>query len=1011
MMLTSKATLHVPPLSSADPAPIDIHLDDDMNTNTTSDTTLDTSKKTTSSGPTSAEPTYVKMQTNAQTAESVTEITQPPVSTPAETQSASEEVKMDIDRDKSATEESTKPESVEETTSASPLPPEGPECSHTTPIPAQDATSEATSKEDADRDTVEGATITPPSTGMSKETELEGPKPVVAEVEDPEATMIESSIESPADQESGLSTTEATDATDLDAVENSGNSGGEVKDASSKEQDPNTPAEEVIHAQGGSDHEEVASKNISPAEVFIPNPDSTPGASQSDDTTTQVLNLHATYDSSGESRASKREEEKMEDDSVPGAQGEHASSDYDKVMTAKPVVDSNSIAMTSESTAEQKEEATISPVKTQGSLFGGPAGKQISPIAEAPQTLGVDSVAQPDTPGGLENLIEDMTGISTESNSLLEQSDSFDTGNFALGANSTEEDAGPDAQKDIESEAVLGAQREVASPPPGSDHDAKPDISAYPSNASPAPSHTTSSTNSQLSHKTSATQAEELNELINSGDLYPPETDAKDFPAEYLDLEETSNGTDQAVLESAENVQLCNCEFEYPCSHCKVRWHNLRPRKDDYVYFGNQIPDTDTSGTYTDDPKYYPSSREVAREDRDVDEETNEDGERDYLMSGGLVSENTDLMGRFTRTIPFNETDPLIRDKNPFEEESSSEDEAESKKSKKRKKKNRSTRQAKRPRITDMTDEPDIQPPHPLSKASRSVRKTATRITEITEEFDTQPTHCRRERSHVLPHLSTTLGTLSESLQRRQSGSGASKPTKKTTSKKKTSNNTSSTQPTQTIIQMVQRVAKPLTTKLSYPIHFNARSLCSICSCPSYAIIGTGSSRTIKIYDFGHGNREISNANEAGNPQPMQPKPQETSLCLACTTSYMKVLMCKTHDVVPLEVKSVFDISAAFAKATNKQCTSDEVKGWCSLCPAPASYCCDKNCGAKFCDTCASKVYAEDGDLNAMLDQTKDEITHEYKHGLRADVELLRKGGELEKFLARMAGAGRGRTG
>lgn len=120
--------------------------------------------------------------------------------------------------------------------------------------------------------------------------------------------------------------------------------------------------------------------------------------------------------------------------------------------------------------------------------------------------------------------------------------------------------------------------------------------------------------------------------------------------------------------------------------------------------------------------------------------------------------------------------------------------------------------------------------------------------------------------------------------------------------------------------------------------------------------------------------------------------------------------MCNTHDVVPLDVESVFDTSAAFAKASGKQCTKDEVKGWCSLCPAPASYFCDKNCGAKFCDTCAPKVYAEDGNLTAMLDQTPDKVTQEYPHGLRADVALLRKGGELEKFLARMAsGAGRNR--
>ncbi|KAH0259297.1 hypothetical protein KCU91_g15291, partial [Aureobasidium melanogenum] len=943
---------------------------------------MDTSKTTTSLALVSAEPTSVKTEMNTPTTESVTRNTNQVLGPTPESQFALVEVNVETDGDKSVTEACVNPKSIEETTPASSIPPEAPEYSHVTPTPAQDATSEDFPEKDNDGDTVAGATITPPSTEMSAETKLESPKPAAAEVEDAQATKTESCIESPADQEPALSNTEATEPMDLDVVDNSD---GEVKNVSSNDHDPNTPAAEVTWTQDGSDHKQITSKDVSQADARISDPDSTLGASQSDDTTTQVPRLHAKYDSSGESRASKRKEEKMEDDTVPGAQAENNPFDNGKVLAAEPVVDSNPTTMTSESTAEKEEEDTILLAKTRGSLFGGPDGKQIPPSTQPLETPRGDSVTQSQTPKGFDHLFpQDMAGISMQSQIFLDQASALKTGPFTFETSNAEEDAGPGVEKNIESEAVLGAQREVASPPPGSDHDAKPDISAYPSTPSPAYTHTTSSTNSQLSQKTKASEIQEVIDLIGSGELYAQEIHNQQTPEEASRSEQASNGTDQSVLESIEPGQPCNCEFEYPCSPCKVRSYNLRPRKDDYVCFGNQIPDTDTSGTYTEDKKSYPSSREVAGEDRDDDEDTIEDGEGDYHMNRGLVSENTDLMGSFTKTNPFNETDPLIRDKIPSEEESSSEDDLASKKRKRRKKENKSGKRAKRPKITDMTDEPD-----------------------------TQPTHRRRERSHVLPYLSTTIGTLSESLQRRQSGSGASKPTKKTISKKKKApTNSSSTQPTQTITQMVQRVAKPLTTKLSYAINFNARSFCSICSCPSYAIIGTGSPRNVKIYDFGTGNRETSDANQAGKPQPMQPRPEETSLCLKCTTAYMKVLMCKIHDVVPLEVESVFDTSAAFAKATNKQCTKDEVKGWCSLCPAPASYFCDKNCGAKFCDTCASKVYAEDGDLDAMLDQTKDEITHEYKHGLRADVELLRKTGELEKFLARMAaGAGRNRTG
>ncbi|KAG9521937.1 hypothetical protein KCV07_g3333, partial [Aureobasidium melanogenum] len=972
---------------------------------------MDTSKTTTSPAPTSAEPTSVKTEMNTQTTESVTENTNQVLGPTSESQSALVEVNVDTSGDKNVTEASANPKPVEETTSAPPTPPEAPEYSHATPTPTQDATSEDFSEKDNDGDAVASATVTPPSTEMSAGSELEGSKPAAAKVEDVEATKNDPGIESLADQEPALSKTEATEPMDMDVVDNSN---GEVKNVSSNDHDPNPPAEEVTHAQGGSDHEQVASKNISPTDVPISNPDSASGASQSDDTATQVSRLNATYDSSGESRVSEREEEKMEDDTVPDTQDGNVSSDNGKIMAAEPVVDSNSTAMISESTAEQGEEETILPAKTQGSMFGGPDGPQDQPIAETPQTSRVDSVAKTETPEGFDQLFGDeMTEVSMEMNSRLQQTAAIE---FNLGECNTEQDAELNIVKDIEPDAVLGAQREVLSPPPSPDDDAKPDISAYPSAPSPAYTHTTSSTNSQLSQKTKASEIQDVIDLIGSGGLYAPETHNQQTPEEVSRSEQATNDTDQSVLPSVEQMQPCNCEGHH-CLHRARHAFTMRPRKDDCVYLSNLVVDNDTSGTYTDDKKSYPSSREVAWEDRDEDEETNEDGERDYLMSSGFISDNTGFMRRFDNTIPFNQTDPLIRDKNPFEEESSSEDDSASKKSKKRKKKNLSTgegtRRTKRPRITDDTDEHDIQPPHPLSRTSRSIKKTASRITEITDEPDTQPTHRRRDRSHVLPHLSTTLGTLSESLQRRQSESGASKPTKKTTSKKKKPpTNTPSTQPTQTIIQMVQRVAKPLTTKLSYPINFNARSFCSICSCPSYAIIGTGSPRNVKIYDFGHGNREMPDANQAGKSQPMQPRPEEMSLCLKCTTAYMRILMCNTHDVVPLDVESVFDTSAAFAKASGKQCTKDEVKGWCSLCPAPASYFCDKNCGAKFCNTCGSKVYAEDGDLNPMLDQTKDEITHEYKHGLRADVELLRKGGELERFLARMAaGAGRNRTG
>ncbi|KAG9952917.1 hypothetical protein KCU85_g1720, partial [Aureobasidium melanogenum] len=983
MMLDPMATQHVPSLPPANLAPIDIHLDDDMNTdtNSASDATMSTSKTATSPAIMSAGSTYVKTQMNVQTPESAAEINKSPVPIPTDTQPASVEVMMDADRDKDAAEAKANSQVAEEISSTSPTSQDGEECSHTTttPTPAQDMTSEATSGEYANDDTVAGATITPPSTEVSTETDLEGYKPEVAEVAAMDAAKVESDIERVAGQEPEPSNTEAPEPMDLDVV---GNSGGKVKNASLHDHDPNTPVEEVTHAQGGSDHQQIATKNVSPVDAPLHTPEPIYGASQSDDMTAQVTRLHVTYDSSGESRASEREEDKMEDDTVSGTQDEHTSSDCEKVMAPEPVVvDNNSTATTPES-AEKKEEGKTLPPTTRGSLFGGPDGKQVLPSPEPPKTTKVDSIAETETPKGFEEFFEDgMTGISMQSQSLMDQAWTLNTGPFTFETSNAEEDAEPDINKDNEVEAVLGAQREVLSSSPSPEHDTKPDMNADLSTTSPAYTHTTSSDNSNLSLRT---QAEEMDELINSVDPNTLGTEAKEFSADYFDIEETPSGTIQSVLPSIEPMQPCNCEAHH-CRHRVYHAFTMRPRKNECVYFNGIVVDNDPSGNYTDEPKYFLSSREVEQEDLDDDEATVEDGEGDYRMSGGLGHDNTDLMGRFSKTIPYNMTDPLIKDKVPFDEESSSEDEYTSKKNRKRKRKGESTREVKRPKITDITD----------------------------DESDTQPTQRMRERSNALPHLSKTLGTLVESLRNRQPDSRTSKPTKKSPSKRKQKTTTTSPtpQPTLTITQMVQRVAKPLVTKLSYPISFNCpSSSCSLCCCPSYAIIGTGSPRSIKIYDFGQGNRELADAVQAGRKQTMERRPESTKVCLVCTTKYLKVLMCKIHDVVPLDICTVFSTSEAVARATNRQCTKAELNSWCSLCPAPATYSCDKNCGAKFCDTCAPKVYAEDGNLTAMLDQTPDKVTQEYPHGLRADVALLRKGGELEKFLARMAsGAGRNR--
>ncbi|KAK6002472.1 hypothetical protein QM012_002110 [Aureobasidium pullulans] len=830
MMLTLMALNHVPILPSPTPALINIDLPDDMKSNddnTIIDATTDVSQTTTPPVPNLAESSSVEMQMNTQTIEHIT-VTTSSVSTmaSAEIQSA-DEVKVGKCTEKITTKAKTNSEDAQNISSASPPTPEETECSYKMSTLAQDANKEVRPIEDTDSDMVAGALITPPSAEPSTETGREGLKPAAIASEVVKATKTAFNIENTEDSEPKLSNIEAHEPMDLDVVDKSA---GKTINTSPGDHNPATPAAESTHTRGGLDHEQIVSRNTSSAGAPLSTPDSTPDAMQPDDTTTKVSGLHATYDSS---RNAERADGNTEGDSVPDVQAENASLNNAKVTASESTMDSIPRAQTFEPIAEQEVEAPL-PLKPRESLFSGPAGRQITPTVQVTHAPRAGLVAQTETPKGFEELFqEEMTGVSPKLNSFLQQSESLDIGeDFKFGVSNTEEATQSVVKNGIEPEAVTGAEQERSSPLSKPDHDAKPDMNTYPRPTSPAHSGT-SSHDSQVTHKTSASKYQDVVDHVLSGECYLEDPHNQPTPEELAKQKPIS--TDQPILQS----QPCDCESEYRCSHRRIGKHNLRPRPD--LVYSNHIPDTDTSGDYTDEIKVYPTPREVTRADRDEDEETIEDEEEDCLMSGGLVLRDDDPMSRFRTTIPFNETDALIRDKNPFDEESTEEDEPVFKRNNKRKKKakvaRQDIRQAKKPKITDDTDALKMYPPHSLSRvarASRSIRTTALKITEMTEKSPVR-------KPLPLPRTS--------------------KAVKETTSTKQ--KNTTANPPLQSIIEMMQRAAKPSTTKLSYPITFNAKSSCSICRCPSYAIIGTGFSRNIKIYDFGTGNREVPDANQA----------------------------------------------------------------------------------------------------------------------------------------------------
>jgi hypothetical protein len=589
------------------------------------------------------------------------------------------------------------------------------------------------------------------------------------------------------------------------------------------------------------------------------------------------------------------------------------------------------------------ESQTVMAAEPKGSLFGGPAGPQI-PV-------------EPDI-AGFEDMFEEEAP-DAPTNNILQEDSGVGMNSFDFSKPSSEEDAEPEAE--------AGAEQDVPSQPPNADHDAKPDMNASHDPMSPdsnadhdakpdmnashdpmspdskygAISPTYSNAPSNISHASQSSSASEIQETLDyiSGDLYGVAADSKETPEEFSKHEQV-----------VEKQPPCSCEHH--CGHRVIDAFGLRPgpRQEGCVYFSNTIWDNDTSGTFDNEHGKYPSAQRVDTEDLDEDEESLNDGA-------------TDPIGRYNTTIPFNHTETQIRDRRVFDEESSSSDESQTKAKKKRKK----TR----------------------TKSSKPTRKSKNNngiATPRASDSDDEDIQIDEQTSTPAPKPPAT--------------------------KKKPP---STAVPNQTIVQMLQRLAKPHLTKLSYPVNFNSTvSSCSICNSASYAIYGASPTpRKIKIYDFGQGNTEIPDANQAGNVinSATAIKPKDTNLCLACTTGYMKILMCSTHEIssiTPLPSSSPSSPSHPSPSSHPSQIppsyTPATLQTTCSICPTPATYTCDLTCGAKFCDTCAGKLYGKfDGSLSRMLEGMTDEITPEYARGLRADVELLRKGGELWRFLGRMA--------
>jgi len=920
MMLDPIATHQVSVMPPRDPTPTEIHLDKDPKnhahdtSNTAASPALDTAGMDSIT-------MHISIQTPATALETTAQI---PSGAAAEAATASLEVQFNIDTDSSAMNVEANPEITEETTPASSAQEGSQDNNYTISAPIRIATPGADMGVNGDAHEVAIINVTNDAPHAEEFTIIEAHKPESMEREVSKAVDTESTTEDTAAPEPELTEAVASEQKGLDTVDLLV---GEQQNNCPESSDPSKHLAENMHIQDGSDLETIASEVVSPDNDPSLATELNSEAGNSDDTSAKVARLAAAYDSCGESQALQLD-----------------------TITTKP----------SESDTQQHLDATIFS-GPRVSLFGGPAGPQIVPQPDTLEIPEVVPIAQIDPAEGFGELFQDeATETPTVLSNILQEDAGVDMNSFDFTNNNTEQDNELDAE--------AGAEQEVIGQPPSSDQDAKPDMNpsqdptspSYTWNpTSPAYSHTTSN-NSHATHKSKESEAQSMLGL-NPEDPYNTVADSKETPEAFAKYE---RGVDITIPEVVEIHTPCNCEDQH-CEHRVIAAFNLRkePRKEHCVYINNLVYDNDPSGTYTDEQRYYPSAQKVAIEDLDEDEETNDDGEEDHVMSGGLPTDPTDPNGRFN-IIPFNHTDTLIRDKMPFGEESSSSDESRTKKNKKRKKtKTKSSKASKKSKNNNGSA---------ISRATQSDEEDI----EIDEQASTPARKIPTPKKNIKKAL-------------------AKKPT-------------STTAPAdQTIVQMLQRLAKPHTTRLCYPINFNCPTTsCSICKDPSYTIKGCSPTpRNIKLYDFGQGSQEIPDANKAGNAvvSAKAKKREQTQLCLSCTTGYMKILMCSTHEIIPISTSPSQPASTSSTPTRTSSSTATS-QSHCKICAAPSTYTCDHNCGANFCDTCSAKVHGEhEGNLSAMLDTMTDGVTAEYPRGLRADVELLKKGGELWKFLSRMA--------
>ncbi|KAF2214603.1 hypothetical protein CERZMDRAFT_94996 [Cercospora zeae-maydis SCOH1-5] len=201
---------------------------------------------------------------------------------------------------------------------------------------------------------------------------------------------------------------------------------------------------------------------------------------------------------------------------------------------------------------------------------------------------------------------------------------------------------------------------------------------------------------------------------------------------------------------------------------------------------------------------------------------------------------------------------------------------------------------------------------------------------------------------------------------------------------------------------------RKIETSFTYPILFDCDNAaqsgtgqgCLFCASPEAAILGFGLRET-QIVDH-RDNRLCREVPTRMNP---------TSICTMCTTSRLGVLACEKHDIRPIiGVYNCERIGAKFDEDLDVRCVK-QLEDLCTICPLRAVYECaaepssmerGAGCGLKLCETCALTMEMEHGgDLRHTLASLPSRVGEMLQ--LRADCELLREDGAMERHLERLS--------